>query len=256
LDRQELFQVWQRGTSSDALPEWQRRGRHEGSKEHKKAFAQPKETKEDSDISESDSSQGESHFQVTGDGLQFTLVVSEFKPRTAQLSKQAHRSIMLLDLRVIIVLDSQSTVDLICNPTLVKKIFRSSAKMQLKRNGGSMKMNLKATMTGYRRDMWYDKEATTNILALSKVMKQYRVTHDSDDRMFVVHREDEGKPNMEFRIHESGLHSYHPRDEDFHTVSGNKQGLGRDESRVQKSPVLCTPPQLSMVGGFQVDHPH
>jgi hypothetical protein len=42
----------------------------------KKAFAQLKETKEDSDISGSDSSQGESHFQVTGDGLQFTQVES------------------------------------------------------------------------------------------------------------------------------------------------------------------------------------
>jgi hypothetical protein len=43
-------------------------------KNMKKAFAQLKETKEDSDISESHSSQGESHFQVTGDGLQFTQV--------------------------------------------------------------------------------------------------------------------------------------------------------------------------------------
>jgi hypothetical protein len=87
----------------------------------KKAFAQLKETKEDSDISESDSSQGESHFQATGDGLQFTQVESEFEPRIAQLLKQAHGSNMTLDLREIILLDSQSTVDLICNPNLVKK---------------------------------------------------------------------------------------------------------------------------------------
>jgi hypothetical protein len=90
----------------------------------KKAFAQLKETKEDSDISESDSSQVESHFQVTDDGLQFTQVESELEPRIAQLFKQAHRSNMMLDLREIILLDSQSTMDLICNPNLVKKIFR------------------------------------------------------------------------------------------------------------------------------------
>jgi hypothetical protein len=41
-------------------------------KSMKKAFAQLKETKDDSEISDSDSSQGESHFQTTGDGLQFT----------------------------------------------------------------------------------------------------------------------------------------------------------------------------------------
>jgi hypothetical protein len=227
------LQVWLRGTSSDALPEWQRRGRHEGSREHKKAFAQPKETKEDSDISESDSSQGKSHFQVTGDGLQFTQVVSEFKPRTAQLFQQAHRSIRTLDLREIILLDSQSTMDLICNPTLVKKTFRSSAKMQQKSNGGSMKLNHKATMAG-SQDMWYDKKAITNILALSNIIKQYRVTHDSDNRMFVVHREDAGKPKMEIRIHESGLHSYDPRDKEFifvHTVSESKHGFRQRESK-------------------------
>jgi hypothetical protein len=98
----------------------------------KKAFAQFKETNEDSDISESDSSQGESHFQATGDGLQFTQVESEFEPRIAQLFEQAHGSNMTLDLREIILLGSQSTMDLICNPNLVKKIFRSSTEMQLK----------------------------------------------------------------------------------------------------------------------------
>ena len=46
--------------------------------------------------------------------------------------------------------------------------------------------------------------------------------------MFVVHRESEKKPNMEFRMHESGLHYYDPRNEEFNfvnTVSGNKQGF-------------------------------
>jgi hypothetical protein len=114
-------------------------------KEQKKAFAQLKKTQEDLDIFELDSSQGESHFQVTGDGFQFTQVQSDFEPRTAQLFKQAQRSNMKLALREIILSDIQSTMDLICNPTLVKKIVRSSTKTQLKSNGGSMKVNHKAT---------------------------------------------------------------------------------------------------------------
>jgi hypothetical protein len=197
-------------------------------KSMKKAFAQLKETKKDSDISESDSFQGESHFQATGDELQFTQVESELEPRIAQLFKQAHGSNMTLDLREIILVDSQSTMDLICNPNLVKKIFRSSTEMQLKSNGGSMTVKHKAKMAGYPRDVWFDKKAITNILALSNVIKQYRVTYDSDDRMFVVHREAAGKPNMEFRMHESGLHFYDPSDDEFnfvHTVSGNKDGF-------------------------------
>jgi hypothetical protein len=47
--------------------------------------------------------------------------------------------------------------------------------------------------------------------------------------MFVVHRESESKPNMEFRMYESGLHYYDPRK--YHhltfvnTVSENKTGF-------------------------------
>jgi uncharacterized protein YodC (DUF2158 family) len=77
----------------------------------------------------------------------------------------------------------QSTLDLICSPNLVKKIFRSSTEMQLKSNGGAMTVKHKAKMAGYHRYMWCDKKA---ILALSNVIKRYRVTYDSDDRMNVV----------------------------------------------------------------------
>jgi hypothetical protein len=47
--------------------------------------------------------------------------------------------------------------------------------------------------------------------------------------MFVVHRESESKPNMEFRMYESGLHYYDPRKDQHitfvHTVSENKTGF-------------------------------
>jgi hypothetical protein len=46
--------------------------------------------------------------------------------------------------------------------------------------------------------------------------------------MFVVHREPENKPNMEFWMHESGLHYYDLRNNELtfvNTVSGNKEGF-------------------------------
>jgi hypothetical protein len=46
--------------------------------------------------------------------------------------------------------------------------------------------------------VWYNKKAITNILSLSNVIKQYQVTYDSNDQMFVVHRNLDGKPDMEF----------------------------------------------------------
>jgi hypothetical protein len=46
--------------------------------------------------------------------------------------------------------------------------------------------------------------------------------------MFVVYRELEGKPDMEFWMHKSGLHYFDPRDSKFtfvNTVSKNKAGF-------------------------------
>jgi hypothetical protein len=81
--------------------------------------------------------------------------------------------------------------------------------MRLRQKSGTMVVTKKAEMAGYHTDLWYDKNAITNILALSNVIKQYRVTYDSDKQMFVVHQESANKPNMEFLMrHENGLHYY------------------------------------------------
>jgi len=87
----------------------------------------------------------------------------------------------------------------------------------------------KAMLCGYNERVWFSKHAITNIMALSNVIKQYRVTYDSDESMFVVHRKPAGKSNMHFRMHESGLHCYDPREDGafafVETVSGNLQGF-------------------------------
>ena len=38
------------------------------------------------------------------------------------------------------------------------------------------------------------------------MMRQYRVTYDSDNQTFVVHQEAYALSDMEFRMHRSGLH--------------------------------------------------
>ena len=82
-------------------------------------------------------------------------------------------------------------------------------------------------MSGYHKNIWFIKRDIANIIALSNIVHQYRVTYDSEDNIFIVYREAENKPNMEFRIHKSGLHYYNPRNKHFafiNTVSGNKEG--------------------------------
>jgi hypothetical protein len=73
-------------------------------------------------------------------------------------------------------------MDLICDPALVHS-------MQLKSNGGTMEVKKQAIMPGYHTHVWYNTKGITNILSLSNVIKQYRVTYNSNNQMFVVHRD-------------------------------------------------------------------
>jgi hypothetical protein len=188
---------------------------------------------EDSDITNSDSEADKtSHFQYQDDEEPSTgFLMMQLESRTTQvLFKQNHRNKIGLNLKEIILLDSQSTMDLFCNPNLVEEITKTNKKMKLQSNGGTMTVDQKAKMAGYIHDVWFSTNAITNILALRNVTKQYRVTYDSTDQMFVVHREHQNKPNMEFKMHESGLHYFDPRNEAHvfvNTVSGNKEGFSQ-----------------------------
>jgi hypothetical protein len=79
-------------------------------------------------------------------------------------------------------------MDLFCNVTLVSNISKSKSSMRLKSNGGTMLVTRKATMKGYNKNVWFSTRAITNIIALRNLIDQYRVTYDSDDLMFVIHR--------------------------------------------------------------------
>jgi hypothetical protein len=181
----------------------------------------------ESEIYESEGEDEASHFQMDA-ALQFAQVEKEFKPRIAKFFKQAGLSVKIY-LREIILLDSQSTMDIFCNAALVSKTCKSTTSMRMKSNGGTMLVTRKATTPGYNKDVWFSTRAITNIIALSNFIQQYCVTYDSDDNMFVVHRESQGKPNMEFRMHKCGLHYYDPRNKNhlafINTVSENKEGF-------------------------------
>ena len=130
----------------------------------KKAFTQLSKTKikeVDSELSDSESEDESQHFQYDEGGFQFTQIDKEFKPRIAELFKQTHGTKVKLDLREIILLDSQSTMDMMCNRALVEKTFKSSKTMRLKSNGGTMEVTHKAKIAGYHTDVWYNKKAIT-----------------------------------------------------------------------------------------------
>jgi hypothetical protein len=187
----------------------------------------------ESDISESGGEDEASHLQMDV-ALQFAQVEKEFEPRIAKLFKQAGLSVKI-NLRGVILLDSQSTMDLLCNAALVSNTCKPNTSMRLKSNGGTMVVTQKATIPGYNNYVWFSTIAITNIIALSNLIQQYRVMYDSDDMMFVVHRESQGKQNMEFRMHKCGLHYYDPRNERHFcfliTVSENKEGFTNRQTK-------------------------
>jgi hypothetical protein len=150
-----------------------------------------------------------------------------FKKRNTEvLFKENHTNKINLDLRNIILLDNQSTIDLFCNPKLVTHITEQDKNLKLQSSSGTMTVHHKAKMQGYKKDVWFSKNAITNIIALRNLIKQYRVTYDSDDnKTFVVHRSDQ--PNMELKMNACGLHYYNPTDKTLvfvATVSSKKEG--------------------------------
>jgi hypothetical protein len=182
----------------------------------------------DSDISDSEGDEEASHFQMD-EAPHFTQVNKGFEPGISKLFKQNNGSKIKFDLREVILLDSQSTVDLFCNSAMVGNTIKSASSMRLKRNGGTIMVTHKAYMTDYHKTVWFSNTAITNIIDPQNLIQQYRVTYESDDLMFVVHRESESEPNMEFRMHECGLHYYEPRKTEHlafrNTVSENNEGF-------------------------------
>ena len=151
----------------------------------------------------SDTAEYEEDFHLQ---LHFAQVEQNFEPRIATILNQSESHESKLDLTQVILLDNQSTMDLFCNESLVSTMFDSKTPMRLKSNGRTMKVNHKATINGYERPVWFSKDVITNIIALKNIIRQYRVTYDSDKSTFVVHREAANKKNMEFRMHANGLH--------------------------------------------------
>ena len=76
-----------------------------------------------------------------------------------------------LDLTKVILLDSQSTMDLFCNPELTSNIVPSAQSFTVQGNNGTLEVHQKSKLKGYETDVWYNSKAITNILSLSNMSK-------------------------------------------------------------------------------------
>ena len=64
----------------------------------------------------------------------------------------------------------------------------------------------KGVLAGYIKDVWFYNTAVTNIFSLKNLIQQYRVTYESLDQIFIVHRKENNEPNINFRMNDSGIH--------------------------------------------------
>ena len=78
--------------------------------------------------------------------------------------------------------------------------------LRIQSNCGEMSVNKKSKIPGYNKMVWFIRRTITNIIALRNFTEQYIVTYDSNDQMFIFRWEGAGLPNMEFLMHDSGLH--------------------------------------------------
>ena len=129
-----------------------------------------------------------------GSGLSFCTVGATLK--------QAVETGVLqdLDLRKVILFDTQSTDDVFCNKKYLRNIRKSNKPMPLHGNGGVLPLEQIGELKGYHHEVWYNKDAIANILSKKWVSMQYRVSMDTGTNGSIwVHRsETNGMPDIEF----------------------------------------------------------
>jgi hypothetical protein len=127
-----------------------------------------------------------------------------------------------------ILLDSQSTLSVFRNASMLSNIRPSDQVLRAITNGGSQTSHLVGDFPNLG-PVWYNPESIANILSLAKVRRVCRVTMDtSESPAFVVHRLDGSE--MRFEEADSGLYVFSPNDSTavkmytlLQTVAGQKK---------------------------------
>ncbi len=87
--------------------------------------------------------------------------------------KQLKRNLQGFDLREVILLDNQSTINIFCNKNFVRNIRLAPEPLTLKSNGGKLLVYLIADVNDYAEPVWFSKKAIANIFVFKVMKKQY-----------------------------------------------------------------------------------
>jgi hypothetical protein len=97
---------------------------------------------EDSTDSSISSSEGTSHFQVN------LNLLEETNPTIVLALKSSKHDD--LELRIVLLLDNQSTFNLCCNKKFTSQIFKAKSPLLMTSNGGGLKISHKCKIPGYK----------------------------------------------------------------------------------------------------------
>ena len=112
------------------------------------------------------------------------------------------------DLKNVLLLDNQSTIDILCNEDFVTDIVEADNPIKIQSTGGHITVHQKATLPGYKNQVWFSKHAATNILSMKNIRKLHHISYDCKRGTYTVHRKHH--PNWEFQMNDKGLHVHVP----------------------------------------------
>lgn len=144
------------------------------------------------------------------------------------------------DLKSLLLLDNQSTIDILCNPKFVNNIRDAKTSMTLASNGGKLQAKQKATLNGFG-EVWFDRRAIMNILSFKSLLwKGFNITYVAHPiSTFTVTRHDGTTRN--FPMYNDRLH-YCDLSKELHhtlvqTVKEHTEGFTEKQVKAAKAAV-------------------